>query len=194
MAGQLLSGKRKENFMKSRNSGQSLWSRAGKFCSLNGACTALLLCATATGLPAQTFTTLASFNGTNGNGPLAPLVQGTDGNFYGTTNAGGANSRGTVFKITPGGTLTTLYSFCSQTNCPDGDRPYAGLIQASDGNFYGTTRLGGASIYGTIFKITPGGTLTTLYNFCSQSFCDDGMAPEAGLIQASDGNFYGTTS
>jgi uncharacterized protein (TIGR03437 family) len=157
----------------------------------NGACAAFLLCATAIALPAQTVTYLASFNGTNGAAPLGALVQGTDGNFYGTTAVGGASvsSGGTVFKITPEGTLTTLYSFCSLTNCADGANPHAGLIQASDGNFYGTTYVGGTPGVGTVFKITPGGALTTLHSFMGT----DGEEPEGGLIQASDGDFYGTT-
>ncbi|MGA9931351.1 MAG: choice-of-anchor tandem repeat GloVer-containing protein, partial [Terriglobales bacterium] len=146
--------------------------------------------------PGGTLTTLYSFcsqNGcTDGEVPYAGLVQGTDGNFYGTTVAGGANGAGTVFKITPGGTLTTLYSFCSQSGCTDGIQPEAGLVQGTDGNFYGTAAFGGANGEGTVFKITPGGTLTTLYSFCSQSGCTDGIQPEAGLVQAG-GNFYGTT-
>ena len=119
------------------------------------------------------------------------LVQATDGNFYGTTQNGGTNGRGTVFKITPSGTLTTLHSFCAQTNCADGAQPFAGLVQGTDGDFYGTTGTGGTS-YGTAFKITPGGTLTTLYSFCSQPNCTDGAAPTA-LVQAANGDFYGTT-
>ena len=142
---------------------------------------------------AQTFTTLADFNVSNGAFPSGSLVQGTDGNFYGTTLSGGANGDGTVFKITSSGTLTTLYSFCSQTNCSDGTSPFAGLVQGSDGNFYGTTSGGGAKSYGTVFKMTSTGALTTLYSFCSQSGCSDGSFPEAGLVQGSDGNFYGTT-
>jgi uncharacterized repeat protein (TIGR03803 family) len=107
-------------------------------------------------------------------------------------SAGPTSAAGTVFKITPGGTLTTLYSFCSQSGCADGIQPEAGLVQGTDGNFYGTTAFGGANAEGTVFKITPGGTLTTLYSFCSQSGCTDGIEPEAGLVQAG-GNFYGTT-
>ena len=152
-------------------------------------------------LSAQTFTTLHSFDNTDGAFILAGLIQATDGNFYGTAYEGGANCSpdgcGTIFKITPGGALTTLHSFCSQSNCTDGEYPEAGLIQAN-GNFYGTTYEGGANCApdgcGTIFKITSGGTLTTLYNFCSQSGCSDGYYPEAGLIQASNGDFYGTTT
>ena len=131
----------------------------------------------------------------DGAGP-GGLIQGTDGNFYGTTTAGGnapaPNGNGTVFKITPAGTLTTLYSFCSLDGCPNGNYP-AALIQATDGNFYGTTTQGGTGGQGTIFKLTPGGALTALYNFCSQGLpCTDGMGA-TGLIQAADGNFYGTT-
>jgi uncharacterized repeat protein (TIGR03803 family) len=79
---------------------------------------------------AKTLTTLASFVGTNGS---SALVQGTDGNFYGTTNGGGTSGYGAVFRITTGGTLTTLYSFCSQyPPCNDGYYPAAGLVQASE--------------------------------------------------------------
>jgi uncharacterized repeat protein (TIGR03803 family) len=144
-----------------------------------------------------TLTTLHSFNSTDGNTPDGGLVQASDGNFYGTTYGGGANNDGTVFKMTPSGTLTTLYSFCSQPSCTDGNGPYAGLLQGRDGNFYGTTYLGGnwvqGNTYGTVFSITPSGTLTTLYSFCSQANCADGARPYAGLIQASNGNLYGTT-
>ena len=149
--------------------------------------------------PSGALTTLYSFcsqaNCTDGTDPLGGLIQGTDGNFYGTTYGGGANGigYGTVFKITPAGVLTTLYSFCSQPHCTDGYNPYAWLLQANDGNFYGTTYLGGGSFNaGTVFKLTPGGVLTTLHTFCSQWPCPDGSGPWAGLIQALDGNFYGT--
>jgi uncharacterized repeat protein (TIGR03803 family) len=144
---------------------------------------------------AQTFTSLASFDLTNGENPeYVSLVQGLDGNFYGTTafgGAGGTNGEGTVFKITPAGTLTTLYSFCIQADCLDGEEPEAGLILASNGNFYGTTYGGGAYGYGTVFKITAAGALTTLYSFCAG--CADGSLPYAALVQGTDGNFYGTT-
>ena len=102
--------------------------------------------ATAIACPADSFKILATFDGTNGANPAYGfLVQGFDGELYGTTYGGGANGYGTVFKITPDGRLTTLYSFCSHTNCTDGSNPYAGLVQATDGNFYGTTSIGGAN-------------------------------------------------
>ena len=144
---------------------------------------------------AQTLTKLLDFNGADGDFPyLAGLIQGTDGNFYGTTDGGGVYEQGTVFKVTAGGTLTTLYTFCSQIYCTDGAAPEAGLVQATDGNFYGTTYSGGTYGQGTVFRITATGDLSTLYNFCSQSGCADGADPEAGLVQGTDGNLYGTTS
>ncbi|MGA2903705.1 MAG: choice-of-anchor tandem repeat GloVer-containing protein [Candidatus Korobacteraceae bacterium] len=144
--------------------------------------------------PSGTLTTLHTFVYTDGAEPYAGLVQGTDGNFYGTTYTGGAHSYGTVYRMTASGTVTTLYSFCSQYWCADGARPVAPLVQASDGNFYGTTVTGGAhEYYGTVFKITPSGTLTTLYSFCSETNCTDGAWPYGGLIQASSGMLYGTT-
>lgn len=157
---------------------------------------------------AQEFTTLTSFGGANGNGPGGALLQGVDGNLYGTTINGGVGTGdpscslyggcGTVFKVTPSGTVTALYSFCSQPGCSDGSYPRSGLVRGTGGNYYGTTQDGGAgcqyqSNCGTVFKVTPTGTLTTLYSFCSQRNCPDGFGPEAGLVLASDGNFYGTT-
>src|ERR1019366_8343259 len=162
------------------------------------ACAVLVLWATtAIALPAQTLTTLYTFCSqsgcTDGANPYAELVQATNGDLYGTTQGGGTNlGYGTVFKITPGGTLTTLYSFCSQSGCTDGAVPDAGLVQAANGNFYGTTYYGGTNKRGTVFKITPGGTLTTLYSFCSQTNCTDGADPTAGLVQGTNGGLYGT--
>jgi uncharacterized repeat protein (TIGR03803 family) len=129
----------------------------------------------------------------DGETPFAALVQATDGSFYGTTYYGGASDEGTVFKITTGGGLATLYNFCSASSCTDGENPYAGLVQDTTGNFYGTTYSGGANAEGTIFEITAGGKLTTLYSFCSLSHCTDGEEPFASLIQATNGNFYGIT-
>jgi len=135
-------------------------------------------------------------NCTDGAYPAASLIQGTDGNFYGTTTGGGAYGEGEVFKITPSGNLTIVYSFCPAggTNCADGSQPHAQLLQIA-GDFYGTTTLGGANGGGTVFKLTPSGTHTILYNFCSQggSGCTDGSVPQAALILGTDGNFYGTT-
>jgi uncharacterized repeat protein (TIGR03803 family) len=213
----------------------------------------LLLAATAIVLPAQTFTTLHSFDQTDGQLLSSGLLQGTDGNFYGTTEGGGGNLDGTVFKITPDGTLTTLYNFCSHSHCTDGagpnaslvqgtdgklygttyfggshsgpnfdcyeqgcgtvfsvtaggnlttlyrfdytdgDNPWAGLVEGTDGQFYGTTQYGRSNDAGTVFKITSRGALTTLYHFCSQSDCTDGYKPLAALVQGTDGSFYGTT-
>ncbi|MGC1371653.1 MAG: choice-of-anchor tandem repeat GloVer-containing protein [Candidatus Sulfotelmatobacter sp.] len=143
---------------------------------------------------AQTLSTLHSFAYPHGAFPRAGLTQGTDGSFYGTTTEGGAKVYGTAFKITPGGKLTTLHSFCAQRFCADGAFPAAGLIQATNGDFYGTTTgTTQGKNDGTVFKITPGGTLTTLYRFCSESDCVDGISPYGGLLQATDGNLYGTT-
>ena len=153
-----------------------------------------VLCTAAIASPAQTFTTLHSFDNTDGANPLARLVQATDGNFYGTTPGGGANGYGTVFKITQRGTLTTLHNFCpSPFACLDGAEPYGGLVQGTDGNFYGTTLTGGANGQGTIFRIALSGIVTTLYAFCSKGNCADGSEALAALVQATDGNLYGTT-
>lgn len=141
------------------------------------------------------FTSLYSFCAQTGCpegvGPESGLVLGTDGNFYGTTFYGGSGLSGTVFKINPAGTLSTLYSFCSQTNCADGANPAAGLVLGTDGNLYGTTF--GYGFNGTVFKISIAGKVTTLYTFCSQINCSDGANPWAGLVQGTDGDFYGTT-
>jgi uncharacterized repeat protein (TIGR03803 family) len=148
--------------------------------------------------PDGELTTLHSFDQNDGCYPEVGLVQGTDGNLYGSTSAGGLNGcqsgSGTIFKITPGGALTTLYYFCSLQNCTDGRFPNAALMQATDGNFYGTTTAGGANgDRGTIFRITPGGAFTTLYSFCALQNCADGLFPSGALLQAADGNLYGTT-
>lgn len=144
------------------------------------------------------FETLAVFDGANGKHPdYGYLVQGLDGNFYGTTANGGNEGYGTVFRITPAGILTVLHDFCSESGCIDGSYPSSGVIQASDGNFYGTTQFGGEYNGGSVFKLTPAGELTTLFSFCSHvskvGICTDGGNLLTGLVQASDGNLYGTT-
>ncbi len=141
-----------------------------------------------------TFKTLVNFDGTNGDDPNhTALIQATDGNLWGNTADGGEKGEGEVFKISPSGELTTVYSFCSLAKCADGENPYTALLQASNGDFYGTTWAGGAKGYGTVFKLSPSGTLTTLYSFCSKTSCADGADPEGVLAQDSAGNLYGTT-
>ncbi|MBZ5571931.1 MAG: hypothetical protein LAO09_08635 [Acidobacteriia bacterium] len=208
-----------------------------------------LLCVAMAGVSsAQVFTNLASFDGGRGANPDSALVQGTDGNLYGTASGGGNQGSGTIFRVAPGSTLATLYSFCAQPNCTDGAGPAAGLVLAADGNFYGTTTVGdvrgycdfpgcgtvfkmtsrgklttlhgfegyhgdfpfaglvqataggffGTTLYGgggfgNVFKITAAGVVTSLYRFCVDRNCPDGAIPYAGLVQATDGDFYGTT-
>ena len=193
---------------------------------------------------AQTFTSLVELNGSDGSNPYyMSLVQARDGNLYGTTQSGGSAFAGSVFRLTTAGTLTTLYNFCSLASCTDGAFPAGGLVLGTDGNLYGTTVEGGTSNFGTFFKITTAGTLTTLhsfistdaawpysalvqapdgsfwgtsfeggtfnggtvykvtaagivttlYNFCTESRCTDGADPESALLRASDGNYYGVT-
>jgi len=155
--------------------------------------------------PSGNLTTLYNFCSlagcTDGYDPIAGLVQPADGLFYGVTTSGGANfsttlpfGGGTVFKITANGKLTTVYSFCPKTGCSDGYSPIGGLLQTANGNLYGTTAAGGANNGGTVFKITPSGTLTTLYSFCAKANCVDGQDPNGALVRGSDGAFYGTTA
>ena len=139
-------------------------------------------------LQAQTYTDLHEFDCTvEGCSPTYPevLAQGRDGNLYGTLEAGGTAGMGTVFKMTPSGTVTTLYNFSGA----DGQNPDGGLVLGTDGNFYGTTTRGGANNLGTIFKITPSGTLTTLHNLVAS----EGANPRGGLVMGKNGSFYGTT-
>src|SRR5580698_5439010 len=147
----------------------------------------VMLLATQVISTAQTFTTLVNFDGSNGiatNSLVASsLVQATNGSLYGTTSGGGMYNFGTIFKITPAGTLTTIYNF----SLADGAGPVAGLVQATNGYLYGTTQYGGTYGLGTIFKITPAGDLTTLHSFDST----DGVYPN-GLVQAANGSLYGT--
>src|SRR5262249_15538360 len=109
-------------------------------------CTVSVLIFATVPLSAQMFKTLIVFDGTNGGFPVdTPLVQGIDGNLYGTTLGGGLFLSGTVFKLDRAGNLSVLYSFCSQSNCADGALPYGGLVLGRDGNFYGTTSQGGTN-------------------------------------------------
>ena len=192
---------------------------------------------------------LHSFDGSDGEEPSG-MVLAADRNLYGTTATGGANNNGTVFRLSPAGKFTTLYSFCQQGSCPGGYDPQEGLmqgldgalnnvaegghnkcvsgnpcgtvyrislsgkfttlldfpagglkgwsptpgslLQTPDGNLYGSTDAGGASGGGTIFKISPGGKFTTIYNLCSLANCADGSFG-ANFVLATDGNFYGST-
>ena len=145
---------------------------------------------------AGAMTTLYSFATATGSGPIGTaLIQASDGNFYGTTSAGGTHNGGTIFKMTAAGVVSFLYNF-SATNpdgtiATDGLEPVGGLIQASDGNLYGTTLFGGGTgVAGTLFRISLSGTFTALAAFSGS----EGGAPGLGLLQASDGNLYGTTS
>jgi uncharacterized protein (TIGR03437 family) len=139
--------------------------------------------------PTGTLTTLFAFSlaSVDGASPLS-LINGSDGNFYGMTNTGGGDGGGTVFKITPQGTLTTLYTF---SQLQTGAGLVGTLVQGSDGNFYGTNATGGIYNTGAVFKLTPAGTLSILYDFGAASL-DPG--PPGSLIQGTDGNFYGTTN
>lgn len=166
---------------------------------LTASCAVALQCASQAQLTTLHRFTRRDGGGSDGSGPLAGVIQATDGNFYGTTSAGGANDTGTIYRMTPDGTLTILYSFSALTVVQhvnnaginaDGASPNAGLVQGIDGLLYGTAQNGGANGWGTIFRITTGGFFELLHTFSGT----DGSMPEAGLIQASDHLFYGTTA
>src|SRR5215469_521932 len=155
-------------------------------------CAALMVAAAATAAAAPIETLLYSFGAPlDGVQPRAGLIADSAGNLYGTTADGGAFGRGTVFRVTPSGTETTLHSFAGPPD--DGALPLAGLVADSAGNLYGTTIGGGAfEHWGTVFKVTQSGTETVLHSFAAPPY--DGIHPTGGLIADSAGNLYGTTS
>jgi uncharacterized repeat protein (TIGR03803 family) len=168
---------------------------------------AFLLSGAAVSTQAQSFSALYEFpqNGSLGSDiSQMSMIQATDGNFYGTTYGGGdytgeSGGAGTIFRVTLSGQLTQLWAFgCDKNgNCPNGRSPEGGVVQAKDGNFYGTTAAGGTYGQGTVYKLTPQGVLTTLHSFChSPNTCspDDGAGPFGALIEASNGALYGTTT
>jgi uncharacterized repeat protein (TIGR03803 family) len=148
---------------------------------------------------AQTETVLYNFcsqqNCADGTQPYASLIRDKEGNLYGTALFGGAYHWGTVFMVSPTGTETVLYSFCSQANCADGSEPNSGLIADEKGNLYGVTADGGSSNLGTVYKLSPAKagawTETVLYSFAGGS--GDGLSPGGNLIRDESGNFYGAT-
>ena len=144
-----------------------------------------------------------SITNADGGVPEAGLVEGSDGRFYGTAAGGGPLGGGAVFALTPAGAYTDLYNFTSSD--PDGGtigstayRPLAGLVQGGDGRFYGTVSLGGPDRDGSVFAVTPGGTLTFLHDFTGNQVANepttgDGADAVAGLALGPDGRLYGTT-
>jgi uncharacterized repeat protein (TIGR03803 family) len=138
--------------------------------------------------PNGNFTVLYRFSGPDGSGAWSTLVQGKDGFLYGTTEGGGKYGNGNIFKLSLDGNLSTIWHF-NDRKLKDGRELRRGLVEGSDGNLYGTTRQGGNFGYGTIFKITPNGNLTTLVHFNGQN----GRFPETALIEGAKGTFYGTT-
>ena len=130
-------------------------------------------------------TLIYQFDQTHGAGPLGPIIQGADGNFYGTTSAGGTRGFGVAFKLTAAGVITVLHDF----NGTDGEKPYAGLVQANNGIFYGATSAGGTLGYGTVFTVTSSGAFSVIYNFENTH----GATPEVTLFQETNGILYGDT-
>jgi uncharacterized repeat protein (TIGR03803 family) len=141
---------------------------------------------------ASGFDVLHTFTGGSTDGLLpCCLMQARDGNFYGVTHQGGPFNDGAIFKMTPSGAVTIVYAFNLAAGAAN---PSAALIQATDGNFYGTTYAGGAHNLGTVFRMTPAGVLTVLHTFTGTGFDGDGGNPSTALVQATDGNFYGTST
>ena len=135
-------------------------------------------------------TVLHSFAGSplDGQEPTAGLIRDAAGNFYGTTITGGASNLGTVYKLDTTGKETVLYSF---TGRPDGKFPWAGLVRDAAGNLYSTASQGGASRYGTVFRLDTTGNFIILHSFAFGA--TDGITPMGGLIRDTAGNLYGTT-
>ena len=125
--------------------------------------------------------------------PTLSPVQLSNGNFYGVTwwaGQGSSANGGTVWKATPAGKVTALHTFASSSGAfPEGENPVIGFAAGADGNLYGTTESGGTNNSGVFYKLTPSGSFTVLYNFCSLPDCTDGSAP---IMLGQDGNFYGT--
>ncbi len=141
--------------------------------------------------PAGVFSVIHAFNGsTDGNQPEGALIQGSDGNLWGTTSQGGPTGSGLIFKMTLTGTETVIYNFngCGAQGC----NPAAALTQGNDGNYYGDTAGGGANSQGTVFKLSPAGVLTVLHSF--NETVDNGAAPVEPLTIGTDGNFYGVAT
>jgi uncharacterized repeat protein (TIGR03803 family) len=137
--------------------------------------------------PSGAFTLLHTFAGGAGDGqtPFGSLVQGSDGKFYGMARNGGTSDAGIVFTITPSGSFTVVYSFTGGND--DGGAPYGSLVEGSDGNFYGMAEGGTIPVYGTVFQMTPSGSVTLLHSFTGP----DGKSPSGNLLEGSDGSLYG---
>ena len=132
----------------------------------------------------------------DGTGPMGGVILDASGNLYGMAYTGAAHAAGAVFELTPAGVESVLYAFCSAAECTDGGYPEGGLVMDGTGNLYGTARSGGAGPpfnKGVVFRLSPGGIETVLYDFCSEPNCADGFAPSAGLVLDGAGNLYGTT-
>ncbi len=151
--------------------------------------------------PAGEVSTLYNFcskpHCSDGAWPHTPPILGSDGNLYGVTSGGGSylnngGGWGIVYKLTLGGKLTVLHTFCTVDPCLDGEAP-GGIMQAADGSLYGTTYDAGQFGGGTLFKITSAGAFSVVHQFCSLTNCADGKWPEYPPVQGADGNLYGTT-
>jgi uncharacterized repeat protein (TIGR03803 family) len=171
------------------------------FCNGNGGC-GVVFKLSPEGKETVLYSFCAQGNCLDGASPNG-VVFDQKGNLHGTTLLGGVHEIcalgaigcGVVFKLTPKGTETVLYSFCALGggNCSDGQFPNAGLVFDQKGTLYGTTEFGGEFDTGTAFKLTPTGKETVLHSFCAQNDCTDGQAPLAGLVIDQNGNLYGTT-